>query len=285
MQLLVFTSDSLFSKHSFKWTAPGSFVLLREFLSATVEPGWLSVLRSACTNFKVTLAPTDAFLGQGATGQVFRVYDADEVKTSDIVGTLRVFALKVVDGGQNGEHITSLSREVDLLTRFPTKLPHDLPVWRHLPRSCSDLYISYDSNGHSQLGAAAKFQPVGVSLRDADRSEQLWGEVCRALAALHLAGIYHGDPRLPNIVRLADKELVWIDFRTSNTATTIEFRFDCLILLQSFFGHLPKQNSRFDELATEYTKALDADDLSSLTDWCERAWTILDDAYSYGDKK
>jgi tRNA A-37 threonylcarbamoyl transferase component Bud32 len=145
------------------------------------------------------------------------------------------------------------------------------------------------------------FEPVGVSLGEAKRSEPLWIEVCRALAALHAAGIWHGDPRLPNIVRVsatklrpgatatrltstsssaaADTELVWIDFRTSShSATPFDLCFDSRVLLQSFFGHVSKEDPRFNRLAKQYSAMLDtlrAGDLSVLTAWCQQAWREL----------
>ncbi len=131
-------------------------------------------------------------------------------------------------------------------------------------------------------------------------------DVCRALAALHAAGIWHGDPRLPNIVRIAatklragatatrltsasssaaaavDTELVWIDFRTSShSATPFDICFDCRVLLQSFFVHLFKEDPRFDQLAKQYSAMLDtlrggdASSLSDLSAWCQQAWREL----------
>ncbi len=314
LQLLVFTSSGLLSLQKFEWTAPGSFVVLLDFLHTppTAEPDWLCVLRSACIHFQVTLTPTNAFLGQGATGRVFRVLKASprdveqeteegEAKSSAGSSVIpRVYALKVVEGGKQGEHITSLCREVEQLTRLLVP-PDDRPVRRHLPRSCSALYTAYDHDEREQLGAAAMFEPVGVSLGDAKRSESLWMDVCRALAALHAAGIWHGDPRLPNIVRVsatklrtgatatrlastsasaasADVELVWIDFRTSShSATPFDLCFDSRVLLQSFFI-LSKEDPRLDRLAKQYSAMLDAlraGDVSALPAWCEQAWREL----------
>jgi tRNA A-37 threonylcarbamoyl transferase component Bud32 len=149
------------------------------------------------------------------------------------------------------------------------------------------------------------FEPVGVSLGEVKRSEPLWGEVCRALAALHAAGIWHGDPRLPNIVRIAatkpragatatrltsasspaaaaETELVWIDFRTSfHSATPFDVCFDSRVLLQSFFVHLSKEDPRFDRLAKQYSAMLDtlrgggASSMSELSVWCQQAWSEL----------
>lgn len=314
VQLLVFTSSGLLSLQKFEWTAPGSFVVLLDFLHTppTAEPDWLCVLRGACSHFRVTLAPTNAFLGQGATGRVFQVLKSstclagedaeEEVKSAGAASAPRGYALKVVEGGKQGEHITSLCREVEQLTRL-LSTPEDRPVRRHLPRSCSELYTAYDPEGREQLGAAAMFEPVGVSLGEAKRSESLWMEVCRALAALHAAGIWHGDPRLPNLVRVsaskpragatatrlasassstADAELVWIDFRTSShSATPFDICFDCRVLLHSFFAHVSKEDPRLDRLSKQYSVMLDtlrgsaASFMSELSAWCQQAWREL----------
>lgn len=118
VQLLVFTSSGLLSLQKFEWTAPGSFVVLLDFLHTppTAEPDWLCVLRSACAHFRVTLAPTNAFLGHGATGRVFRVLkpstrgeeedEEAEAKSAGAAVASRAYALKVVEGGKQGEHIT-----------------------------------------------------------------------------------------------------------------------------------------------------------------------------------
>lgn len=315
IRLLVFSSSGLLSMQTFEWTAPGSFIVLLDFLHTptTAEPDWLCVLRRACSHFQVSLAPSNAFLGQGATGRVFRVLkpsprDADdeegEAKSAGSAEVSRAYALKVVEVGKQGEHITSLCREVEQLTRL-LATPDDRPVRRHLPRSCSELYTAYDPEGREQLGAAAMFEPVGVSLGEAKRSEPLWVEVCRALAALHAAGIWHGDPRLPNIVRTSatkpragatitrltstsspaaasDAELVWIDFPTSShSATPFDACFDSRVLLQSFFAHLSKEDPRFDRLAKQYSAMLDtlrggdASSVSELSAWCQQAWREL----------
>jgi hypothetical protein len=227
--------------------------------------------------------------------------EEEEAKSAGSAEARRAYALKIVEGGKQGEHITSLCREVEQLTRLLTT-PDDRPVRRHLPRSCSALYTAYDIEGREKLGAAAMFEPVGVSLGEAKRSELLWMEVCRALAALHVAGIWHGDPRLPNLVRVsamkprtgatttrltstsssaasADAELVWIDFRTSShSATPFDTCFDSRVLLQSFFVHVSKEDPRFDRLAKQYNAILDtlrAGDASALSAWCQQAWREL----------
>ena len=282
------------SYNKFKWTDNGSFVVLLNFfhMSSSEEPKWLSVLRSACSHFEVTLHPTNAFLGQGATGRVFRVYKSDT--------STKPYALKVVEANESGEHVDLLFREVEQMTHL-LKIPITDPVRRHLPQSCSELYIVCISE-KVVLGAAAMFDPVGVALSDREvkRNESLWIEVCHALVALHAAGVRHGDPRLPNIVRVSstnprpgatstrfsntttspNTELIWIDFRTShlNSPTTFEINFDCKLLLQSFFSHIPKEDSRFGSLSAEYQSALLNDQGCIHTTWCKKVWRELQDS-------
>ena len=320
VRLLVFSSSGLLSLQTFEWTAPGSFVVLLDFLHTPVfaEPDWLRVLRSACAYFQVSLSPNgDSFLGQGATGRVFRVLervarrgDASEggSKSTGAADAPATFALKVVEGDQHGEHITSLCREVEELTRLLSTLPEGSPVRRYLPASCSTLHISRD--GLEQIGAAAMFQPVGVSVSEAKRTEALWLDVCQALAALHTAGIRHGDPRLPNLVRVqtgnsrtgatstratpdlssaplssANGQLVWIDLRTSCRAVTeLDVRVDCDMLLRSFFIRAVKDDARLVGLIDEYVclfgaQVAEVEAAVTAADarkhWCQRAWSHL----------
>jgi hypothetical protein len=324
VRLLVFSSSGLLSMQTFGWTAPGSFVVLLDFLHtpASAEPDWLCVLRSACAHFQVTLAPSNAFLGQGATGRVFRVLqrvahgdaeeeEEEEVKSAAPAAISRTFALKVVEEGPHGEHITSLCREVEELTRL-LAIPEGQPVRRYLPSSCTKSHSTYDRDGRSLVGAAAMFEPVGVSLYEAKRTEALWLEVCRAFAALHAAGIWHGDPRLPNIIRVSmsksragaatrltpsassaaaaipssasvsstNGQLVWIDLRTSSqAATAFDMRVDCDILLQSFFARVPKDDQRVLALADEYSNLPRGEAAPAAVDalerWSQQAWNIL----------
>ena len=327
VRLLVFTSSGLLSLQTFQWTAPGSFLVLLDFLHApaNTEPDWLSVLRSACAHFQMILAPSGAFLGQGATGRVFRVRRSDrddgeeEVKSAGPDDAPHSFALKVVEGSQHGEHITSLQREVEQLTRLLLTLPEDHSVRRYLPHSCSSLHTSYDRDGREPVGAAALFEPVGLPLSEAERTEALWTEVCRALAALHAAGLRHGDPRLPNIIRMpackpghrtgatarraspgastaaavassppaaalssANGQLVWIDLRTSSLKVSeAEVRLDCDMLLRSFF-RAEKDDPRLIALVAEYLPLVRGEEVAAavLERWSWNAWEQLGGAIS-----
>ena len=157
------------------------------------------------------------------------------------------------------------------------------------------------------------FEPVGVSLYEAKRTEALWLEVCRALAALHAAGIVHGDARLPNIISVsdrkpragaatgltpstssaavavpssaatssADEQLIWIDMRTAvHAATEFDRCFDYRVLLQSFFARsVAKHDERLFTLADEYSKLPKGEAATAAADalerWNRQVWTQL----------
>ena len=301
--LLVFSSTGLLSTRSLEWTEEGSFVVLLDFMRPSMEPRWLRTLRGACDHFKVRLPDaTDAntFLGQGATGRVFRVVCAAQsaasaASSSAITGTSA--AIKVVDNSGHGEHIVSLQREVDVLQKLH-EMSAAIPVLRRLLPEApfgGKLYVR-----PSEDGAAAMFTPVGTTVahelaallldrgarsqtlqhrsRVADQVQALWLEVLLALVTLHLCGCSHGDPRLPNLIRLVAPEsrgvasstrgveagkhvlkavpqdrLMWIDFRE---ADLFPLAHDALFCMRSFFHPPSNFGPQLQVLASEYERLL-----------------------------
>ena len=107
-----------------------------------------------------------------------------------------VAALKIVDDAQGGLHITALKREDEQVRLLTARVDLPLEVRNALPRLLQPFTLAGD------FGAAMLSGPVGESLTDTARSESLWLEVCKALLLLHLSAIVHGDPRMPNLVRV-----------------------------------------------------------------------------------
>ena len=90
LYLLTFTSSGLFSSHRFRWTTPGSYQVLSDFICppTLVEPTWLRTLRKLCSKFHVEPVMDGAtFLGAGGTGKVFKVKDTGTPAVAVSVGS------------------------------------------------------------------------------------------------------------------------------------------------------------------------------------------------------
>jgi hypothetical protein len=262
VRLLVFTGSGLLSMNTFSWTEAGSFVLLLNFMHrrAEDEPQWLRALVNASTIFTerhlLSQQPTYSFLGQGGTGRVFQVCLANG-------GTA---ALKVVDSEK--ENVLALVNEVSRLRslRMSKQGSHVLQL---LPEPLTEDACVLPNH----LGAAALFHPVGSSLEAADRSLSLWVEVCGSLGALHTAGIMHGDPRLPNIIRVNDA-LVWIDCRLCPEKVPDGFmQLDFVALIRSFASC--QNHGQFDHLADCYAEIIrnGGEWRKNLTQWCNKHYS------------
>ena len=169
------------------WTSPGSAELLRAFFSGVSEPPLLVLLRALLKALGVRPFHVGGrcYLGSGAYGHVFTV------------GTLeRPRALKVVLSDSH----THVSGEFGLLQRAAER---GAPVMRPVADSLREFH---PKGGGYLLESVGK--PVQVS------SLRLCVAVVTSLAALHRAGVIHGDPRLPNVL-LVGEELQWIDLRES----------------------------------------------------------------------
>lgn len=251
LYLLNFTLTGLRSYYQLKWTTPKSRSFLLKFLSPEPRyPPWYTCLIKSCEKFKVHLAPP-AFLGSGATGKVFYV-ESDEKQGE-------IWALKVVD------KILYLRSEFEIIEKirsksFPQYILDSLPL---LSPVCQSPFCVGDlenpSAGSMLLG------PVGQSIEKENRSDDLFYTLLRSLFLLHRFRIRHGDPRMPNIIRVSSNtssssisssglssRLVWIDLREtySEYSRYDYFALDFRIFIKSFF-HLPA-DSKYDDLEKEY---------------------------------
>jgi hypothetical protein len=210
--LLEYTPTGLLSMQSFAWTQSGSRAALTAFLRPTLEPVWLRVLQGVSAQLRVTLPPSDSYLGHGATGFVFRVFPEGAAAAD----AMNAVALKI---SRDASHIDSLELEVRKTSDLLQQQPLPLTPRSVLPHSPSAVKLVLDVDASERLGAGFSFGPVGASVWSERRSEALWSEVLDSLVTLHRSGVVHGDPRLPNLLRVPGRtQLVWIDFREAAAA-------------------------------------------------------------------
>ncbi len=162
------------------------------------------------------------------------------------------WALKVFD-----EKVDALNREHQTF-KYLRKLhlpPSVMQSLSFLSPSCEHAsYLEGSSAGCILLG------PVGESLRDAKRSVELFCRLMHSLFTLHVHGICHGDPRMPNVIEVkcsdssdsSPSRLVWIDLREtkceyfSEGSVVIDFR----LFLLDFFSH--RKETYFSSMEREY---------------------------------
>lgn len=156
------------------------------------------------------------FLGSGATGYVFRVRDS--------CGNVR--ALKVVP---NASHALVINE----FLRLQLSAQLGAPV---VPVVDDSLHLLPASSGVP--GAGFLLQDIGEPFQLA--SLQHCVEAFEALASLHRLRIAHGDPRLPNLVRVIGHAR-WIDMRDAcqleqKAPLAVQAGTDVLVLARSVLG-------------------------------------------------
>jgi len=220
--LLQFDSSpagGLRSARRFGWSAPGSFVVLLDFLQApaSLTPYWLRVLRASTTHFACRLPPSNSFLGHGGMGRVFQV--ATSAATADQEQCR--YALKVVEAGSADNRVGLLEAELEHLRRLRLQAAGTEGL-ALLPSSPDAEVFVFDDAAvfpPRPCGAAVRFAPIGesVALRyPKERPQRLWQEVSAALWLLHSVECYHGDARLDNLL-LVPKQLPPADVPASHT--------------------------------------------------------------------
>ena len=153
---------------------------------------WLRVLDGVCQQLGVDVAPTNAFLGHGATGFVFRVQ-------SNRAGESSASSQQALKISRDAAHIDSLTLEVIKTRAVRQRASACASVLNVLPDAPSDVKLVLDST--EMLGAGFTFGPVGETVASQERTYELWEEILGSLLQLHRLGEVHGDPRLPNLVR------------------------------------------------------------------------------------
>ena len=265
LYLLQFSHNGLRCYYHLNWTTPKSLSFFIDFLSPrTRRPIWLQSVINSCEEFKVNTLPS-GFLGSGATGKVFKVESTERKR--------EYWALKVVD-----QHIDSLRRECDIMNRlrsipFPNFIKESLP---YLSPLCENPFYIGDME-HPTVGSIL-LGPVGDSIVKEERSLDLFRKLLNGLFLLHRYLIRHGDPRMPNVIRVyshsspssssssssssslsswpssssPSSRLVWIDLRETQVEFSPHGRFtvDFRIFIRSFFTH--SKETLYQDLEREY---------------------------------
>ena len=261
LYLLLFSHNGLRSYHHLQWTTPKSRSFFLNWLSPICRrPSWYQSFLKSCEEFKVNPIRS-GFLGSGATGKVFKV-ESNERKGE-------MWALKVVD-----HHIDSLRREFEIMNRlhsisFPSFIKDSLP---YLSPQCDNPFYLGDVE-HPTVGSLL-LGPIGESIVKEERSFDLFSQLLNSLFNLHRFLIRHGDPRMPNIIRVnassscssssssssvslsssssSFSRIVWIDLRETQVEYSIHGRFtvDFRIFIRSFFNH--SKESTYEDFEADY---------------------------------
>lgn len=206
------------------WTDHGSERFFLEFIVEALNH-WIRLLESACNVFNVQLLDTDAFLGAGATGRVFKVCREDKTMA----------ALKIV------------TTDFSLLMLESQKM-RSAEQTGVVATVLEDYKILDNGNG-----AAVLIREIGEPISRESLTESTVVEIVHILFILHSSGIQHGDPRLPNLIQV-DGRILWIDLMYSLFDPELRWETDAMILSRSILGLPDKRNlpSEISSLISQY---------------------------------
>lgn len=177
------------SRYELKWYTPGSMNFVRDFVSPKND--WMELLELSMTKLDVQLDGSDAFLGMGRNGRVFRVKSGSATQ-----------AMKIVLTKGDDSKVHSVFGEFQTLRTLKNK---NLPVVNVI-----DDARAIDREGDVEcFGVCYLMNEVGSSLQVSSENDLI--VVFRHLYALHSKRQFHGDARLANIIS-CDDGLLWIDF-------------------------------------------------------------------------
>jgi hypothetical protein len=210
-----------------QWTTPGSLAVIRSYFSfGDYKRDFHEGLSLACIGLGVTLPRYSSdphncgrcVLGAGAYGTVFEVLRGEER-----------LALKL-----------ALYEDcVELVKEFENA--------KGLPADALSSVISVESRllfrGSLARGgqvAAFLLSTVGIPFSHADDVKDEHGPlILESLSDLHAAGVFHGDARYKNVVRVEYEgpskrvEFRWIDLRTRGVANSVHFKEDITMFFES----------------------------------------------------
>jgi hypothetical protein len=234
--------------------APGSLELVREFFSRE-DPLTRSFVLM-CDALGVKEYPSDwpgggarSCLGRGRYGGAFIVKGL----TGPEDEKPHVLKIAVSEG----------STQKDTRYQFDCMMGsyEDLPnhVVRVKEGSFTYGYFKIASVNYGYSGYL--IEDVGVPMpQQSDLTQEVCAEICRSLNALHLNGIYHGDPHYGNVV-LCDGQYKWIDF--GMVCSGIKEKviiYDAKCLIESFFRPNPvKWEGFLGDLLETYAASLDVE--------------------------
>jgi hypothetical protein len=249
LQNLVSASAILFDRRSFwlikshervvtkvvkaMWVHKGSKPLFCNFIQDNKSP-WITRLTDACNSLNVQVIEGDAFLGRGAFGRVFKVIRGE-----------KILALKIVEMCSIGR----LYDEVEAL------------------KGARDTHLTISHIGECieiPNGAALLLSPVGTSLPRPTTIREVIN-LFKLLWQLHLKGLVHGDPRMPNVI-LDGETPLWIDLVEVRTATPALRALDAEILTRSILHVSQKKplDEELKQLIQKYGQCAAQEDLSNL---------------------
>ena len=183
-----------------------------EFVIEALNP-WIRLLRSACDVFNVKLLDTDAFLGAGANGRVFKVRREDNT----------IVALKII------------TRDLGLQMVESQKM-RDAAGTGVVATVMEEYKFLDDGNGAGML-----IFPIGEPISRESLTEPTVMNIVRNLFILHSYGIQHGDPRLPNLIQVNGR-ILWIDLMYSMFDRELRWEKDATILSRSILGLSKEKN-------------------------------------------
>jgi hypothetical protein len=196
------------------WKTSGSRELLSNFLRRK-KCNWRLGLEKMCTTIGASLHPTEAFLGRGGFGFVFKVFYQGEVCALKM-------ALELPEDGDR------LRMEAEVIASYCTIEParkHIVTLHSEAVHSVLVGPVVVVGYLMSSVGSAAP-----------NRSAKDRYDIFMSLVNLHLLKIVHGDARLANVI-LVDTSLRWIDFMNSHiTYSRTEFKNDAVALVKPMYG-------------------------------------------------
>ena len=193
-----------------RWTAPGSADSIRDFFTVP-DPPLVKLLRRLLVDLRVTPVQLDgrSHLGSGGYGHVFAVGDLAAPQ-----------ALKVV----HTSDLTHIAREFWCLADAAEA---GAPVVPPVKDS-----LRYYGDDEDACGGGYLLSRVGTEFKVSNQAQCC--AAFEALAALHVRGIIHGDPRLPNLL-LVGARACWVDLFSSASRVPVPDmqRGDAAILVRS----------------------------------------------------
>ena len=239
--LVVCTGGKAIKRKDLKWTDGQSFELIQGFFSK--RNAWRTLLDYFCSSFSVKLVNSDAFLGCGASGRVFKVVDAAGV----------YHALKIVHSTEPTV-IAAVQAEISTVQEIKTSGGNTVTI--------ENMALYFDLNHQCATGVGYLMAEVGkiFSAEECRNNKNIATRAFDALHDLHKLRRYHGDPRLPNLINY-NNQLIWIDFMRANSTAVDKVDFSLYVihdfnsLFSSIYGEKP--NAKVRALLGQYAKKTD----------------------------
>lgn len=210
-----------------KWTDAGSMELILDFLP---PPPLACAIDSVCQQLqcRISIANTgESYLGSGASGHVFLVEKGS-----------KKMAMKLSLGPEaHGVHL-----EAHKLLGYNQREDAD------------DLPLATRENEYSGDGITAfLMEPVGqpvIPMTNKRGAVALVEQAFGSLLKLHIAKIFHGDPRLENLIR-SGRDLIWVDLLVlggEECCNQASMQSDFCALAKSFLQHVNIGGSYYDSI-------------------------------------